>query len=72
MPLRTITMPDGREVSMMIRNYHPDGTEFLPEEFTITGDTPEGRRAIELAVGLVKAGMEREALEKAANENKDK
>lgn len=32
MPLRTITRKDGTTSTMMIRNFHPDGTEFLPEE----------------------------------------
>ncbi len=32
MPLRTCTHKDGHTTTMMIRNFHPDGTEFLPEE----------------------------------------
>ena len=32
MPLRTITLKDGTVCTRMIRNFHPDGTEFLPEE----------------------------------------
>lgn len=44
MPLRTITLADGTVCTRMIRNYHPDGTEFLPEEFTIPDDTPQGKR----------------------------
>lgn len=44
MPLRTITLSDGTVCTRMIRNFHPDGTEFLPEEFTIPSDTPEGKR----------------------------
>lgn len=47
MPLRTITLSDGTVCTRMIRNFHPDGTEFLPEEFTIPDDTPEGKRIYE-------------------------
>lgn len=32
MPLRTVTLKDGTKCTRMIRNFHPDGTEFLPEE----------------------------------------
>lgn len=32
MPLRTITLKDGTTSTRMVRNFHPDGTEFLPEE----------------------------------------
>lgn len=32
MPLRTLTLKDGTTITRMVRNFHPDGTEFLPEE----------------------------------------
>lgn len=35
MPLRTITHKDGRTTTRMVRNFHPDGTEFLPEEAVV-------------------------------------
>ncbi len=35
MLLRTITLKDGTVCARMITNIHPDGTEFLPEEFEI-------------------------------------
>ena len=60
MPMRTITLPDGTTATREIINIHPDGTEFLPEEFEITGDTPEGRRILLLARDIIIAGLERE------------
>ena len=38
MPLRTITSDDGTERTRNITNTHPDGEEFLPEEFALSGD----------------------------------
>ena len=32
---RTLTRKDGSTFQMRVLNRHPDGTEFLPEEFTI-------------------------------------
>lgn len=55
MPLRTITLPDGTVCTRMIRNYHPDGTEFLPEEFTVPTDTPEGKRVYAAMARLIEA-----------------
>lgn len=60
MPLRTITSEDGTECTRIIRSFHPDGTEFLPEEFAIPTDTPEGKRAYEALARLIKAKIERE------------
>lgn len=44
MPFRTITLDDGKVCSRNIVNTHPDGTEFLPEEFAVPSDTAEGER----------------------------
>ncbi|MDE7360407.1 MAG: hypothetical protein K2N38_00560 [Oscillospiraceae bacterium] len=66
MPMREITLDDGTVCRRMITNVHPDGTEFLPEEFTITGRNEPERRILDLARGIIKSGIEREAREKAA------
>lgn len=60
MPMREITLADGTVCRRMISNVHPDGTEFLPEEFTITGDTEQRRRILELAAGIIQSGLEKE------------
>lgn len=60
MPMREITLADGTVCRRMVTNVHPDGTEFLPEEFTITGDTEQGRRILELAAGIIQSGLEKE------------
>ena len=44
MPLRTITLDNGKVCSRNIINTHPDGMEFLPEELALTADTAEGER----------------------------
>ena len=44
MPLRMITLDDGKECSRNIVNTHPDGTEFLPEEFALSVDPAESER----------------------------
>ena len=44
MKLRTMTLDNGKVCSRNIANTHPDGTEFLPEEFTLTADAAEGER----------------------------
>ena len=41
MPLRRVVLSNGREVSRNIRDIHPNGEEFLPEEFTIQFDNGE-------------------------------
>lgn len=66
MPMREITLDDGTVCRRMITNVHPDGTEFLPEEFTITGRNEQERRILSLAHSIIKNGIEREAREKAA------
>ncbi len=66
MPMREITLDDGTVCRRMITNVHPDGTEFLPEEFTITGRNEQERRILSLARSIIKNGIEREAREKAA------
>ena len=38
MPLRKIVLSDGKTVSRNITNVHPDGEEFLPENFFIPAD----------------------------------
>ena len=69
MPMREIKLDDGTVCRRMITNVHPDGTEFLPEEFTITGETEQGRRILSLARGIIESGLERErkAKENAAD-----
>lgn len=64
--MREITLDDGTVCRRMITNVHPDGTEFLPEEFTITGRNEQERRILSLARSIIKNGIEREAREKAA------
>ena len=64
--MREITLDDGTVCRRMITNVHPDGTEFLPEEFTITGRNEQERRILSLARCIIKNGIEREAREKAA------
>ncbi len=66
MPMREITLDDGTVCRRMITNVHPDGTEFLPEEFTITGRNEQERRILSLARSIIKNGIEHEAREKAA------
>lgn len=66
MPMREITLDDGTVRRRMITNVHPDGTEFLPEEFTITGRNEQECRILDLARGIIKSGIEREAREKVA------
>lgn len=58
MPLRTITSEDGTECTREIRSFHPDKTEFLPEDFTIPNSTPEGERVYEALARLIKAKIE--------------
>lgn len=33
--MRTVTRKDGSTYEVQVTNRHPDGTEFLPEEFTL-------------------------------------
>lgn len=44
MPLRTITLDDGKARSRNVINTHPNGTEFLPEDFAVPSDTADGER----------------------------
>lgn len=44
MPLRMITLDNGKVCSRNITNIRSDGTEFLPEELAIPSDTDEGER----------------------------
>lgn len=69
MPMREIILDDGTVCRRMITNVHPDGTEFLPEEFTITGRNEQERRILGLARGIIEKGLERErkAKENAAD-----
>lgn len=60
MPMREIILDDGTVCRRMITNVHPDGTEFLPEEFTITGRNEQERRILGLARGIIESGLERE------------
>lgn len=69
MPLRTITLKDGRTVTRMIRNFHPDGTEFLPEE-TVLPRIPETENAFRIIEHCLEILAQQDA-EKAAAEEKD-
>lgn len=60
MPMREIRLDDGTICRRMITNVHPDGTEFLPEEFTITGRNEQERRILSLARSIIENGLERE------------
>lgn len=64
MPMREITLDDGTVCRRMITNVHPNGTEFLPEEFTITGRNEQERRVLNLARSIIENGLERERKEK--------
>lgn len=44
MKLRTMNLDNGKVCSRNITNTHPDGKEFLSEEFTLTADAAEGER----------------------------
>ena len=44
MPMRTITLDGGAVCTRDITNFHPDKTEFLPEEFSVSCGTVEGER----------------------------
>lgn len=61
MPMREITLEDGTVCRRMITNVHPDGTEFLPEEFTIPSDTPEGKRIYSALGRLLEAAAKKES-----------
>jgi hypothetical protein len=65
MPLRTITMPDGTTRTRMITNRHPDGTEFLPEEFEITGKNEAELRIIDAMITVCRVANEKMAKEEA-------
>ncbi len=69
MPLRTITRPDGTTVTRRITNLHPDGTEFLPEEFTL----PYNEQTAPIYKMIADAHFRKMAMdeaEKAKNEKK--
>lgn len=68
MPMREL-MIDGKLCRMMITNVHPDGTEFLPEEFEITGRNEQERNILRLAVSLSKKTLEKR-LKEQGNEAK--
>ena len=38
MPLRKVVLSDDRETARNIKDIHPNGEVFLPEEFTIPND----------------------------------
>lgn len=62
MPWRELTV-DGKVCRMLITNVHPDGTEFLPEEFTITGRSEQELNILRLACRLAERKLERDLLE---------
>ena len=64
MPMREL-MIDGKLCRMMITNVHPDGTEFLPEEFEITGRNEQERAILRLALSMSEKVLERRLKENA-------
>ena len=58
MPMRELVI-DGKLCRMMITNVHPDGTEFLPEEFEITGRNEQEREILKLALRMSEKVLER-------------
>lgn len=71
MPIREITLDDGTVCRRKITNVHPDGTEFLPEEFVITGRSEQERRILDLAREIIEDGLERERKEKENGANRN-
>lgn len=54
MPKREIVLSDGKVISKNITSVHPDGEEFLPENFTIPADAGErGLRIYHLIAEIV-------------------
>lgn len=61
MPQRTITISTLKDGSTRIRcvtNTHPDDSEFLPEELTISHDTAEGERIFKALTRLINSTRE--------------
>ncbi len=71
MPLRTITHKDGRTTTRMVRNFHPDGTEFLPEETVIprNEETEPAFRILEHCLEILAQRDAEEAAKKDAAQN---
>ncbi len=71
MPLRTITHKDGRTTTRMVRNFHPDGTEFLPEETVIprNAETEPAFRILEHCLEILAQRDAEEAAKKDAARN---
>ncbi len=71
MPLRTITHKDGRTTTRMVRNFHPDGTEFLPEETVIprNAETEPAFRILEHCLEILAQRDAEEAAKKEAAKN---
>lgn len=63
MPLRTISLDDETSCTRMITNLHPDGTEFLPENFTIPSETAEGGRIYKALERMINSRTIEENLE---------
>lgn len=63
MPLRTIFLDDGTSCTRMITNLHPDGAEFLPEKFTISSETEEGKRIYNALERMIDSGTVEENTE---------
>ncbi len=58
MPIREL-MIDGKLCRITITNVHPDGTEFLPEELTVTGRSEQERAILRLALSMSEKELER-------------
>ncbi len=65
MPLRTVTLKDGTVCTRMITNIHPDGTEFLPEEFELPYN-----ETTEIAYGILAHCLDLKLQQEAAKQSK--
>ncbi len=57
MPIRTITLPNGKKCTRKITNLHPDGTEFDPSDIVI-GETPGTEEAAKIMGRMLRDMME--------------
>lgn len=60
--IRTVTRKDGSTYQVKVTNLHPDGTEFLPEEFTLPYNE-QTKAFYRLHFALARQIAERKALE---------
>ncbi len=67
MPIRTVTLSNGKVCTRKITNLRSDGTEFNPEEIII-GETSGTERAAEILKRILKHTTEKERKENARHE----